>query len=268
MRSAASPVGGQPWLPLDAFTAVDHDLSASVHVWRARVGGLPPDWSAAMSADEVARAARFCRDEDRNRFVSARTNLRRILALHLGLAYREARRLCFGYGAAGKPYLRDDAGLHFNVAHSHDLVLVAATRAGELGVDVERRRPVGDMDGIARLVFCDAELAVWSACPAADKAAMFLRLWTRKEALAKATGAGLAALGTRADGSSAESMVRWIAADLPHLDGYAAALARPCGAAQLRLWSVPSAAGMRSTERRRGGRPAAPANRGGCEVRA
>ena len=95
------------------------------------------------------------------------------------------------YTEEGKPYLR--GGPQFSLAHGGDYaVLLMAEDA--CGVDVEpidRARP-----GVAR-AFADGERT------AAASAAGFAKLWTRKEAIAKAMGLGLSrallAVDVRAD---------------------------------------------------------------------
>src|SRR5207253_10188751 len=95
------------------------------------------------------------------------------------------------YGARGKPALADGDGLRFNVAHSHGLALVAVARGRELGVDLERVRPLPAAEAIARRFFSARERAVLDALPLRRRLDAFLSLWTRKEAFLKATGGGL-----------------------------------------------------------------------------
>ena len=76
------------------------------------------------------------------------------------------------------------AGLETSVSHSGDVVLVAITAAGRVGVDVEfvETRSHADM--------------LPSVCTKAEQAFVktpedFYAYWTRKEAILKATGEGL-----------------------------------------------------------------------------
>jgi len=247
------------------------DLHSRVHVWRARIDRLPYDLEVSLSDDEKARADRFHREEDRNRFMVARAILRKILADCLDRADEpRGRMLRFGYGAYGKPFLLDDPQLRFNVSHSEDLIVIAATRAGDVGVDIEKQRLMKDMDAVVRLVFDDAERAAILGCPPAARPMVFYRIWTRKEALIKAMGAGLSALNDSNTVSLMQASASWFLTALPHLDGYLASLARPRSAHGIRLWSWPNAAGMRSGERRKTQRPIPAQLRASyeCEVRA
>jgi len=170
--------------------------TCQVHAWRASL-----DWpgidverlSRLLSLDERIRAERFYFERDRKRFVVGRGILRGILGCYLGI---EPSCVQFSYGAYGKPALAAASvgeTLHFNVSHSDALALYAVTRGREIGVDVERVRPLADADSIAERYFSARENAVFRALPANEKLAAFFNCWTRKEAYAKACGEGLGA---------------------------------------------------------------------------
>jgi phosphopantetheinyl transferase len=99
--------------------------------------------------------------------------------------------LRFDLGAHGKPALSSgfgDGTIHFNLSHSHDLLLCAVSRQRRVGVDVELLRPMPAIDRMAGRVMSDAEAAAWQALPAEKKLPVFFSTWTRKEALVKGTG--------------------------------------------------------------------------------
>lgn len=92
---------------------------------------------------------------------------------------------------AGKPGLGGWGGdLRFSVAHTSGVVVVAVARGREVGVDVERlgRSP---WLSLPPRVLTPRELASLEGLTVTPADA-FLRLWTRKEALLKAAGVGLA----------------------------------------------------------------------------
>ena len=238
------------WHDYRADRAIFTDADARIHVWRVCLDDAAEPMPSVLSDDERERAARFSRPLDRRRFVAARATLRAILADMLDLDATGSATLRFGYRAAGKPYLIDHPKLHFNISHSEDYALVAATRAGEIGIDIERQRPMHDMDSIARVAFTEAERAALIGCPSGDRSAVFYRIWTRKEALLKASGDGLPALSDPEAASLGGAATRWLVTGLPHLDGYVASLARPRTAHGMKLWSWPGAAALRSVERR------------------
>jgi 4'-phosphopantetheinyl transferase len=59
-------------------------------------------------------------------------------------------------------------------------------------VDIERMRPLPDLDDIARLTFSPEERRWLHRLAPAERLAGFFNCWTRKEAYLKALGAGLA----------------------------------------------------------------------------
>ena len=183
-----------------------------VRVWLASLDRPPlplAHLGAALVPDESRRMALFAFEGDRARYAVGRGLLRRVLGEATGVAPEQVP---LAEGVNGRPVLREAAPVAFNVSHSGDRLAIAVARvpaarsaqdaddvpgAGglPLGVDVELLRVVSRMDGVARRVFDDAERATIEAHgerggePA--RRAAFHRLWTRKEACMKATGAGL-----------------------------------------------------------------------------
>lgn len=136
--------------------------------------------------------ARFRFEKDRLRYAVSHAALREILALYAG---RAPGQLLFQEEANGKPAL-DPPAVSFNLTHSGDLALVAVAPAGRIGVDIEQLRPVADADAIAERLFTPEE----REAAARGGAAEFFRIWTRKEALVKASGEGLGAMPEGAPG--------------------------------------------------------------------
>lgn len=146
---------------------------------------------AFLSPDERARAATFRNEQAKRNYIVAHAALRRILANHLSL---DPAAIPFSTGSYGKPALTATAQgqWEFNLTHSRDLALVAVARGAEVGVDVEPVRPMPDAVPIAERFFSKTESEALRALPETEQSGAFFRLWTRKEALAKATGMGIA----------------------------------------------------------------------------
>lgn len=164
-------------------------FSLALADWTPRLETL----AVLLSTDERTRCERFRRPADAQRYVLARGGLRLLLAQNLGA---DPRQLRFTVGPHGKPALAggDGGDWRFSVSHSHGLVLLALGRGGrELGVDVERVDPARAVLPLAARFFLPPEHAALAAEPdAAPRTAAFFRLWTRKEACAKADSRGLA----------------------------------------------------------------------------
>lgn len=155
-----------------------------------------PEWPI-VSAEEQARALRFVRPRDGRRFVLCRGALRLILAQLIQVSPGD---VAFRFGPGGKPELiprighDDEIVPRFNVSHSGEMALIAICPDRELGVDIERRRPVSQADRIVESYFTPAEQAQFLALDEPARAEAFIRGWTRKEAILKAKGVGLAGL--------------------------------------------------------------------------
>ena len=187
-------------------------LPSVVRLWTVDVAAVDADRLVdLLPADERARAAGIASREARTRFVAARATLRAALAELTGA---EADSFEFVAGPHGKPRLGD--GPRFNLSHSGGLALVAIAMDRDVGVDVEEIRPRARLDAIARRCFSPAEHDALTRCPADDRLQLFYDTWTAREALAKATGRGLAA--------ETECFERFSLLRLSPADGYSGAL--------------------------------------------
>lgn len=149
--------------------------------------------TAVLSEPELARAARFHRDDDRRRFVTGCWLLRNVAAAELGTSPAAVTidRTCAECGKQhGKPRIvTNTAPLHVSISHSGNRVALAANKVGPVGVDVEEVAPGGE--SIPEFALSPAELAQLRRITGRDREKAFLELWVRKEAVLKATGHGL-----------------------------------------------------------------------------
>jgi 4'-phosphopantetheinyl transferase len=151
--------------------------------------------AGALSAEERARATRFGTDALRARWIAGRVSLREILGSALAIA---APDVPLARGMRGRPELKGfDRELDFNVSHTGAVALIALLRTEgrpvRIGVDIERKdRPVGS-DRLARKFLTSAERASIAPATPDEHHRRFLRYWTCKEAMSKATGDGLVA---------------------------------------------------------------------------
>jgi len=166
--------------------------------------GMPPlaSWpSPCIGADEI-HVWRIQLDDDRDRTADrrdaivrtaqvraqTRAALLRILAHYTGMGAGE---LCIDVDSRGKPRLRHAGAPSFNLSHTRGLALVALSAERAVGIDVEQLRPLDDADALAQRFLTPAESAAVLAVEPAGRGAAFLRTWTRKEAVLKASGHGL-----------------------------------------------------------------------------
>jgi 4'-phosphopantetheinyl transferase len=165
-----------------------------VHVWTAPLTALEHAGrlEELLSPTEVERAARLKVERIREQFCAARGMLRALLAGYLNLSPCEVP---ITYEPSGKPILDASApDWQFNLSHSESLAVYAFARGRRIGVDVERLRPIPNVEGIVERFFSSRERETLFALPPAQRQHAFFRAWVCKEAVLKATGQGVPAL--------------------------------------------------------------------------
>lgn len=181
---------------------------STVHVTWGRVGALGADTQVpcGLATDEVARAKRTSDPAARRQFVAGRILLRSALGRATGVA---PEALHLRYGKGGKPYL--PGGPPFSLSHSGDSVVVAVgtggPAGGRVGVDVEVVRPVRRIAAVVQRRFAPEEATWWAQAPPDRRVAAFFHVWSRKEAVAKALGGGLAVPGSAFAVATEEGLV-------------------------------------------------------------
>jgi 4'-phosphopantetheinyl transferase len=143
-----------------------------------------------LDEDERERAAKFRVEGARERFIVSHGAMRMILGGYTGAAPEQ---IVYCEEANRKPALLSPAGeVRFNLTHAEGIALLAVARGLEVGIDVERVRPLRDDLGLAERFFAPEEVAdLRSLSDPGEREAAFFRCWTRKEAVLKATGDGL-----------------------------------------------------------------------------
>lgn len=172
----------------------------AVQIWRVSLS-LPEGAVACLEGflniEERRRVQQFHFRRDQCRYAISRAALRFILARYLNHLPEE---LVFGYGAYGKPYLSNPPAGHkvqFNLSHCQDLTLIAVSSTRQLGIDVEKVRDISEAQLIARQYFSAEERGFVESAGNSDRLAAFAKIWTRREATAKALGLDLAAALSR-----------------------------------------------------------------------
>jgi len=145
------------------------------------------DFFELLSADERARASRYSQQKDRERFIISRGVLRILLGRYLKTPAAE---IVFEIGMNKKPFVEsiDGSELHYNTSHSGDCILIAIATL-PLGVDVENMEPFFPYQDILEHSFNPHEITHINQSDAPLET--FYTLWTRKEALLKATAKGI-----------------------------------------------------------------------------
>jgi 4'-phosphopantetheinyl transferase len=148
------------------------------------------------NADDRQLASQYRHPHGSQQRLMVRVLLRAMLARHYPTPAQSWRILRDPLGA---PHLAAE-GLttpapFVSLSHSGDLVACAISNRARLGIDIERIRPDRQVAALAGAAFGPAEAA---AVEAAGIDA-FYRIWTLREALAKASGGGFGLLVNRID---------------------------------------------------------------------
>jgi 4'-phosphopantetheinyl transferase len=161
----------------------------AVRLWHASLEY--PGWQELLpllSAQEADRANRFAFERDARRYVASHAALRWLLGHLTGMPPKD---VALRTGPTGKPVVGDGGeGLHFSLSRSGDHVLIGVA-AQPLGVDIECLATSLDVAALAEVALSAREGEVFEQAEPALRRELFMRCWTRKEAILKATGQGL-----------------------------------------------------------------------------
>lgn len=165
-------------------------FSSFSEIYFARVGDVSEYYDRfkeLISDFERERAGRFVHEGDRMTYVCCHAIVRLILSVKLGL---RPELIEFVRGPYGKPYLNDNS-LFFNITHTRDAFALIVTRGSETGIDMEAIDRTMNFRAIVRNFFSENE-GNYIFTDEIGSSARFFTLWTRKEALLKALGTGIA----------------------------------------------------------------------------
>jgi 4'-phosphopantetheinyl transferase len=164
------------------------EVALHVDVWRVPLDARSFHGNALLSAHERERRDRYLSAEAASQFAAARHALRRLLGLRLDV---DGARLRIDAGTHGKPFLPDHPQVRFSVTHAGALALIAFSDEAEIGIDLEYASSFAAASHLWPLA-CNASERRWLEQHPDQSERAFARLWTRKEALLKALGTGLA----------------------------------------------------------------------------
>lgn len=187
-----------------------------------------------LTPAELARATRLSSRTQRLRWLASRVFLRELLGELLDLA---PHRLELGTGDHGKPYVLGEPGLQFSLSHSAGFAVAAVAVGREVGVDLERLRPIHHAELRAATFLSASDRLPLDLSPSSSSRGYhFLRVWVTLEAMAKAWGRGVGGIEEAACRVTPGELMRprfatdsdgrlWSVVGVPAPDGYVAAVA-------------------------------------------
>ncbi len=179
------------WRPF-TIAAVSTPLSGQVHLYLTRSTTTPEAIArcrALLTDEERQRVDRLIIPTKRVERTISRAFLRAILSRYLNTPPAD---IPLTKLPDGKPILDSNTlDLTFNTSHAADLIIVAVTSGQPIGIDIEKIRNPKNMTRIANQYFAPDEIERLTDTPEPDRPRVFSTIWTRKEAIVKATGHGL-----------------------------------------------------------------------------
>lgn len=167
----------------------DYFLSNTVDIWRIQVSGITnfSPLTGLLNPHEITRSTSYHHEKDQNRFILSRASLRILMAKYTNI---DPHMVEFGYDHNKKPLLivNNGTAIHYNTTHSGDWILIAVSNA-PVGIDIEYINENFVYEDVMPACFSEAEVNVIDDAP--DPRSCFYGLWTKKEALVKATGKGV-----------------------------------------------------------------------------
>ncbi|MCQ6959020.1 4'-phosphopantetheinyl transferase family protein [Mucilaginibacter aquariorum] len=162
---------------------------SEVHIWRINIRqnlSLLNQFKALFNVAELVRAGKYLQRKDHDRFIVSRGAQRIILGRYLSTPPEQ---LEFVLGDNKKPHLfgKDGNSLHYNLSHSGDWIVLAVA-SSQVGTDIEFIDDAFKFQDILLDNFSKEEAAYINQENSTER---FFTLWTRKEAILKATGQGL-----------------------------------------------------------------------------
>jgi 4'-phosphopantetheinyl transferase len=164
-------------------------MTAPVDLWWVDLAKIDSS-TELLGPTERRRAARLRdNDGDHRAFIASHIALRVLLGVYLG---RDPAALRFDQPAAGKPRVVNAGTLHYSLSRSDSKGLIAVADGPEIAVDLERIRPLPELEAIARDIMTPQVLDRFRRYRGRDRVDRFFAAWTAYEAVSKAEGQALA----------------------------------------------------------------------------
>lgn len=161
-----------------------------IHLWAISLishSALVEGFKAALTDLEREHISYYKDKQAQKSYVISQGGLRLFLSFYLNI---EPPKIQLRKHAKGKPFVADDTSLYFNTSNSGEYVVYAFSRAGEVGIDIEKLRKLPDLEELIDRNFLLREQLFINE-KNTSKFERFFRFWTVKECYLKAIGEGM-----------------------------------------------------------------------------
>ncbi|KJD32011.1 hypothetical protein PW52_15985 [Tamlana sedimentorum] len=138
-----------------------------------------------INKEELKRAQRYYHKKDRDRFIVCRTILKLLLEQHTNIL---ATKINIKIDSNKKPYVDTAPTMFFNISHSGEYAAIVFSNT-QVGIDIEKIKSKPIEREIITSIFNNTEADL--ILNTSNTNELFYKLWTRKEALVKASGIGI-----------------------------------------------------------------------------
>jgi 4'-phosphopantetheinyl transferase len=171
---------------------------SDLHIWRYELDEEEyhlEKTEPMLSAYEQARCKEYMNEAEKIRYTCNHRFVRRVLATYLNMP---ASAITFSQAPMGKPFVKGSS-LYFNYSYRTTFGLLAVSKHQEIGVDIERMKPLQDTPTFASFSFSEKEKEIIFGTSEERFQETLFTFWTFKEAIIKALGVGLNADLTQID---------------------------------------------------------------------
>lgn len=165
-------------------------LNGEIHVWTA---SLIPSMEkierlrSFLSPEEQRKSSYYKYEREQHANIITQAVLRILISVYEDIDPADVKLLAT---KKGKPFLRNNSSLFFNISNSHEVCVYAFSRDAELGIDIEKIRDLPDIDQLIEKNLTYREKSYLQKNPD-QKLSLFFRFWTFKESYLKAIGEGM-----------------------------------------------------------------------------
>ncbi len=164
-------------------------IENEIRIWQLNIADFTDvcgDFQKLLPPGDIKRVEDYYFLKDKQSFIIRRGILYLLLNRYLKI---KPDNISLVYSETGKPFLPDYANFYFNLSHSTDRAVFIFSD-NPVGIDIEYIRDMDNFDDMAKISFSVDEYKKISSLSGINKKKLFFDIWTKRESVLKANGAG------------------------------------------------------------------------------